>query len=97
MESYFNGFTVEHIECNKNVEADDLVEAVARNTLMSADVFFQVLKDTSVKTILPEPRIINIIEAEDWRASIMVYPAIITSQTVKMSKPECNSERTIIK
>jgi hypothetical protein len=40
---------------------------------MSADVFFQVLKDATVKTVLPEPRVINIIEGEDWRAPIMTY------------------------
>jgi hypothetical protein len=32
-----------------------------------------VLKDASVKTIMPEPRMINIIEGEDWRAPIMAY------------------------
>jgi hypothetical protein len=32
-----------------------------------------VLEDASVKTVLPEPRIINIIEGEDWRAPIMAY------------------------
>jgi hypothetical protein len=29
---------------------------------MSADVFFQVLEDTSIKTVPSEPRVINIIE-----------------------------------
>jgi hypothetical protein len=64
---------VEYIERNKNVKADDLVKAAACNTPMSTDVFFQVLEDASVKTVLPEPRIINIIEGEDWRAPIMAY------------------------
>jgi hypothetical protein len=40
---------------------------------MTADVFFQVLKEASVKIIPPEPRVINIIEGEDWRARIMAY------------------------
>jgi hypothetical protein len=40
---------------------------------MSADVFFQVLEDAPVKTVLPAPRVINIIEGEDWRAPIMTY------------------------
>jgi hypothetical protein len=40
---------------------------------MPADVFFQVLEDASVKTVLPAPRVINIIEEEDWRAPIMAY------------------------
>jgi hypothetical protein len=73
MENYFKGFMVEYIERNKNTKADDLAKAVARNILMHADIFFQVLEDASVKTVLPEPRLINIIKGEDWRAPIMAY------------------------
>jgi hypothetical protein len=73
MESYFKGFTVEYIECNKNTEANDLAKATACNTPTPADVFFQVLQDASVKIVLSEPRIINIIKGEDWRAPIMTY------------------------
>jgi hypothetical protein len=32
-----------------------------------------VLEDAFVKTVLPEPRVINIIEGEDWGAPIMAY------------------------
>jgi hypothetical protein len=32
-----------------------------------------VLEDASVKTVLSEPRVINIIEGENWRAPIMTY------------------------
>jgi hypothetical protein len=88
MESYFRGFIVEYIERNKNVKVDELAKATARNTVMSVDVFFQVLEDASVKTVLSEPRVINIIEGEDWRAPIMI---------TKMSKPECSGEQKIIK
>jgi hypothetical protein len=73
MENYFRGFTIEYIEPNKNCEDDELAKAAARNTPMSADIFFQVLEDASVTTIPPEPRVINIIEGEDWRAPIMAY------------------------
>jgi hypothetical protein len=73
MGSYFRGFTVEYIELNKNTEADDLAKAIACNTPMPADVFFHVLEDASIKTVLPEPRVINIIEGEDSRAPIMAY------------------------
>jgi hypothetical protein len=52
MESYFKGFTVEYIEWNKNTEAKDLAKATTHNTPMSTDVFFQVIKYTSVKTVL---------------------------------------------
>jgi dihydrodipicolinate reductase len=65
MESYFTGFTVEHIKRNKKFESDDLAKVTAHNAPMSADVFFQVTEDASVKTVLPEPRLINIIEGED--------------------------------
>jgi hypothetical protein len=40
---------------------------------MSTNVFFQVLEDASVKIVPPKPRVINIIEGEDWRAPIMAY------------------------
>jgi hypothetical protein len=73
MESHFRGFIVEYIECNKNAEADELVKVAARNTPMTTDVFFQVLEDTSVKIVLSEPKAINIIKGEDWRALIMAY------------------------
>jgi hypothetical protein len=73
MENYFKGFIVEYIELNKNSEADELAKATARNTSMPADIFFHVLEDASVKTIPSETRVINIIEGEDWRASIMAY------------------------
>jgi hypothetical protein len=73
MESYFKGLIVEYIECKKNTETDDLAKATARNTPMSADVFFQVLEDTSVKTVLPLPKVINIMEGEDSRAPIMAH------------------------
>jgi hypothetical protein len=73
MESYFKEFTVEYIEQNKNTEADDLAKADVHNTPIPPDVFYQVLEDASVKTPLSEPRLINIIEGEDWRAPIMTY------------------------
>jgi hypothetical protein len=49
------------------------VKATTRNTPMLVDVFFQVLEDASVKTVPPEPRVISIIEGEDWRALLMAY------------------------
>jgi hypothetical protein len=39
MENYFKGFTVEHIDRNKNTEADELVKAAAHNTPLPVDVF----------------------------------------------------------
>jgi hypothetical protein len=73
MKNYFKGLTTEYIERNKNCKVDELAKVIAHNTPMSVDVFFHVLEDASVKTIPPEPRVINIIEGEDWRAPIMAY------------------------
>jgi hypothetical protein len=61
MENFFKGFTIEYIDRNKNVEADKLAKAVARNTPLPADVFLQIISDTSIKTVELEPRVINII------------------------------------
>jgi hypothetical protein len=55
MENHFKGFTVEHIDRNKNTEADDLAKATAHSAPMPLDVFFHVLKHASVKTVLLEP------------------------------------------
>jgi hypothetical protein len=62
MESYFRRFLVKYIERNKNGKADELAKATPCNTTMSGDVFFQVLEDASIKTVLLKHRVINIIE-----------------------------------
>jgi hypothetical protein len=67
MENHFKEFMVPYIEHSKNTKVDDLEKATARNTLMPADVFLKVIEDSSIKIVLPEPRLINIIEGEDWR------------------------------
>jgi hypothetical protein len=73
MENYFKGFVVEYIERTKNTNADELDKAVAKKVVLSPDVFFQVSEDPSVKTVEPRPRMVNIIQGEDWRAPIMAY------------------------
>jgi hypothetical protein len=73
MENYFKGFAVEYIEQTKNAKAGELVKAATPNSLLPTDIFFQVHKDAFVKIVLSEPRIINIIKREDWRALIMAY------------------------
>jgi hypothetical protein len=65
MENHFKGFTMEYIERSRNSEADELAKVIARNTPLPADVFFQVVPDASIKTVEPEPRIINLIDCED--------------------------------
>jgi hypothetical protein len=49
----------------------DLAKASTRNTPMLADVFFQIIEEALVKIVMPEPKMINIIEGEDWQAPIM--------------------------
>jgi hypothetical protein len=73
IENHFKGFTVEHIERTKNTKADELAKAATRKTVLPPDVFFQVIEDPSVKIVEPEPRVVNIIQGEDWRAPIMAY------------------------
>jgi hypothetical protein len=73
MEKNFWGFTVEYIDRNKNIEADELAKGAARNTPLLADVFLQTISDASIKMIKPKPKVINNIHGEDWRAPIMAY------------------------
>jgi hypothetical protein len=71
MENFFKGFMVEHIERAKNIGVDELVKAAARKAVLPPNVFFQVIEDPSVKTIETEPRMVNFVQREDWRAPIM--------------------------
>jgi hypothetical protein len=73
VEIFFKGFTVEHIERPKNTKADEQAKAVARKAVLPPDVFFQVIMDPSVKIVKPEPRMVNVVQGEDWRAPIMAY------------------------
>jgi ribonuclease HI len=73
MECYFKGFTIEYIERTKNAKANELMKVMALNTPLPADIFFQVIFDTSIKTVEAEPRMINLIEGKDWRVPTMVY------------------------
>jgi hypothetical protein len=59
------GLTVKYIDRNKNSKDDKLTKASARNNPLPANVFLQTIIDTSIKTIEPEPRVINIIQGED--------------------------------
>jgi hypothetical protein len=55
MERLFMGFIVQNIERAKNTEVDDLAKVEAKKAVLPPDVFFQVIKDPSVKTVKPEP------------------------------------------
>jgi hypothetical protein len=45
MENHFKGFTVEHIDRNKNAKVDDLAKVTAQKTPLSTAVFFQTIED----------------------------------------------------
>jgi hypothetical protein len=64
---------VEYIERSKNSEAGELANVVACNTPLHVDAFFQVVLDASIKIVEPEPKVINLIEGEDWHTPIMAY------------------------
>jgi hypothetical protein len=61
MENYFKGFTVEYIERARNAKVDELAKVAARNTPLPADVFLQEISNAFIKTVEPEPRVINLI------------------------------------
>jgi hypothetical protein len=73
IERFFKGFTIQYKERTKNLEADELAKVVAKKTVIPLDVFFQVIEDPSMKTIKPEPRMVNVVQGENWRAPTMAY------------------------
>jgi hypothetical protein len=71
MERHFKGYLVQHIPRDDNNEADKLAKAAARNQAMPPDVFFEIIKEPSIKET--KPKIVSIVETHDWRAEIMAY------------------------
>jgi hypothetical protein len=72
-EKHFEGFTIKNISRNDNLDADELAKAAAQNTSLPQDVFYQILKQASIKAVQATPREVYIIQSEDWRAPIMAY------------------------
>jgi hypothetical protein len=71
MERHFRGYSMQHILRDDNNEADKLAKAAARNQELPPDVFFEIIKQTSIKE--SRPKIVNVVETPDWRAEIMAY------------------------
>ena len=71
MEKHFKGFTITHIPCAQNDEADRLAKDTARKQQLPPDVFFEEISTPSTRA-RKENRI-NAIFSEDWRALIMAY------------------------
>jgi hypothetical protein len=62
---------MQHIPRDDNNEADKLAKATAINQEMPPDVFFEIIKEPSIKEA--RPKIISVVETLDWRAEIMAY------------------------
>jgi hypothetical protein len=71
MERHFKGYSVQHIPRDDNNEADKLTKAAARNQELPPDVFFEIIREPSIKD--SRPKIVNAVETPDWRAEIMAY------------------------
>jgi ribonuclease HI len=71
MERHFKGYSVQHIPRDDNNEADKLAKAAARNQELPPDVFFEIIREPSIKD--SRPKIVNAVETPDWRAEIMAY------------------------
>jgi ribonuclease HI len=69
MVRHFKGYPVQHIARDDNNEADKLAKAAARNQAMPPDVFFEIIKEPSIKET--KPKIVSVVETFDWRAKIM--------------------------
>jgi ribonuclease HI len=71
MERHFKGYSVQHIPRDDNNEADKLAKAAARNQELPPDVFFEIIREPSIKE--SGPKTVNVVETPDWRAEIMAY------------------------
>jgi ribonuclease HI len=71
MEKHFKGYSVQHIPRDDNNEADKLAKAAARNQELPPDVFFEIIREPSIKD--SRPKIVNVVDTPDWRAEIMAY------------------------
>jgi ribonuclease HI len=63
MEKHFKGYSVHHIPRNDNNEADKLAKAAAQNQAMPPDVFFEIIKEPSIKDA--KRKTMNSIETHD--------------------------------
>jgi ribonuclease HI len=81
LEKQFKGFTLQHIERDKNEEAAMLAKAAAKGEPLPSDVFFHIVGIPTVRN--PEGlqitqdvdghQIVNLIMVEDWWAPITLY------------------------
>jgi ribonuclease HI len=75
LEKQFKGFTLHHVYCARNEEADALAKAAARGETLPSDVFYHVIGTPAVRnpeglqitTNAKGHRIVNLIMTKDWR------------------------------
>jgi hypothetical protein len=80
-EKQFKGFTLQHIERNKNEEADTLAKAAAKREPLPSNVFFHIVGTPAIRNLeglqitqdADGHLIVNLIMAEDWWAPITLY------------------------
>jgi hypothetical protein len=68
----FRGFTIQHIDRNKNEEAEALMKAAARGDPKPSDVFSQVIEALIVRE-QDGHKDLSLIMTKDWRALITLY------------------------
>jgi hypothetical protein len=51
LEKQFKGFTLQHIERNKNEEADILAKAAAKGEPLSSDVFYHIVGTPAIRNL----------------------------------------------
>jgi hypothetical protein len=71
MERHFKGYTVQYIPRDDNNEVDRLAKAASRNQKMPPDVFFEIIKEPSIKE--EKAKIVSVVKIPDWRAEIIAY------------------------
>jgi hypothetical protein len=63
MEIHFKGYKVHHILRDDNNETNRLAKAAARNQEMPPDVFFEIIKEPSIKE--EKEKIVSVLETPD--------------------------------
>jgi hypothetical protein len=63
MERHFKGYSIQHIPRDDNNEEDKLAKAAAKNQELPHDVFFEIIREPSIKE--SRPKTVNVVETPD--------------------------------
>jgi ribonuclease HI len=86
MERHFKGYSVQHTPRDDNNEADKLAKVATGNQVMPPDVFFEIIKEPSIKE--SKPKIMNVVEIRDWRTEIMTYLGVTTNHKMNWKRKD---------